>query len=483
MSTVQVKEAGEASVLPAVSVARTSKVCGPSPRAARVLGLMQEEKPPASIWHWKELPPEKLKVGVLSLSGSGGETSMEVTGAAVSMVTGRGVEATEVLPAASLAVAVMERTPSLRAELVMDQLPAVAVVVPMEVTPSNSSTVESASAVPLKVGVVSLVMSSVLEAPESLAGSRSGVDGAAGALVSTVQVKEAGEASVLAASSVARTSNVRDPSASPSSVCELVQGVNPPPSSWHSKVRLPGRVTSSVPVNVNVAEVELDGSGGPEVILVSGGVVSGAVVSIVQVWEAGVASVLPAVSVARTSKVWEPSARASTVWGLEQEAKPPASSWHSKVEDSLAEKVKVASAELEGSAGPESMVVSGSVVSTVQVWEAGVASVLPAGSVAWTSKVWAPSARASSVWGLEQEAKPPASSWHSKVEDSLAEKLKVAEEELEGSAGPESMVVTGSLVSIVTAKVGEAVEALPAASVAVAVMERPPSLRVLVVTL
>ncbi|KKL04204.1 hypothetical protein LCGC14_2618430, partial [marine sediment metagenome] len=31
--------------------------------------------------------------------------------------------------------------------------------------------------------------------------------------------------------------------------------------------------------------------------------------------------------------------------------------------------------------------VTGSVVSTVQVWEAGVESVLPAGSVAWTSKV------------------------------------------------------------------------------------------------
>ncbi|KKL04203.1 hypothetical protein LCGC14_2618420 [marine sediment metagenome] len=52
--------------------------------------------------------------------------------------------------------------------------------------------------------------------------------------------------------------------------------------------------------------------------------------------------------------------------GLEQEAKPALSSWHSKVlPPSLELKVKVAEVELEGSGGPESMVVSGSVVSTV----------------------------------------------------------------------------------------------------------------------
>jgi len=43
--------------------------------------------------------------------------------------------------------------------------------------------------------------------------------------------------------------------------------------------------------------------------------------------------------------------------------------------------------------GPDVMVVSGGVVSTVQVWLAGVGSVLPAGSVARTWKVWLPSAR------------------------------------------------------------------------------------------
>jgi hypothetical protein len=48
-------------------------------------------------------------------------------------------------------------------------------------------------------------------------------------------------------------------------------------------------------VNANVAELVLDGFVGFDVI-----VVSGAVVSIVQVYSAGVASVLPSVSIART---------------------------------------------------------------------------------------------------------------------------------------------------------------------------------------
>jgi hypothetical protein len=47
-------------------------------------------------------------------------------------------------------------------------------------------TVAPASAVPLKVGVVTLVMLSVDELPESEAAVRSGVDGAAGGTVSTI---------------------------------------------------------------------------------------------------------------------------------------------------------------------------------------------------------------------------------------------------------------------------------------------------------
>ena len=75
----------------------------------------------------------------------------------------------------------------------------------------------------------------------------------------------------------------------------LVQVSQSPESNLHSKV-LPDSSDS----NSNSAELVLDGFVGFDVIVVSGAVVSGIVVSIVQVYSAGVASVLPDVSVART---------------------------------------------------------------------------------------------------------------------------------------------------------------------------------------
>jgi hypothetical protein len=64
---------------------------------------------------------------------------------------------------------------------VIDQLPPrVAVVDPAPPTPSTiSSTVDPGVAVPMKVGVASFVMSSVLDDPESEPAFRSGVDGGA----------------------------------------------------------------------------------------------------------------------------------------------------------------------------------------------------------------------------------------------------------------------------------------------------------------
>ena len=55
-----------------------------------------------------------------------------------------------------------------------------AVVVPNELDPANSSTVLLASAVPVKVGVVSLVRLSSFDVPVSESGARSGVDGLSG---------------------------------------------------------------------------------------------------------------------------------------------------------------------------------------------------------------------------------------------------------------------------------------------------------------
>src|SRR5437868_5824610 len=81
-------------------------------------------------------------------------------GAEVSMVMLSPVEAGEALPAASVAVAVMLYVPAARALLVIVQLPEPsAVVVPIKVLPPrNSCTVLPASAVPMKVGVVTLVI-------------------------------------------------------------------------------------------------------------------------------------------------------------------------------------------------------------------------------------------------------------------------------------------------------------------------------------
>ena len=120
-----------------------------------------------------------------------------------------------------------------------------------------------------------------------------------GAVVSTVHVKDAALPSVLPAGSVARTSNVCEPSASPVYDCPLVQEANEPVSSLHSNVE-----PASVAVNEKLALVELVGLFGDVVI-----VVFGAPVSTAQLWVAGVASVVPAGSVARTSNVCEPSAR------------------------------------------------------------------------------------------------------------------------------------------------------------------------------
>ena len=92
---------------------------------------------------------------------------------------------------------------------------------------------------------------------------------------------------------------------------------------------------------------------GPESIAGSGG----GAVSTVKARLAGLASALPAWSIARTSNVWAPSARAAIVSGELQAAKAPASTRHWKVAPGSLEKVKVGVASFVGPAGPESSVV------------------------------------------------------------------------------------------------------------------------------
>ena len=78
-----------------------------------------------------------------------------------------------------------------------------------------------------------------------------------------------------------------------------MHAVKLPASSLHSKLAVP-----AVPLKLNDAESDAEGSEGSSSI-----VVSGADVSIVHVNESGVGSALPAPSIARTRNVWLPSAR------------------------------------------------------------------------------------------------------------------------------------------------------------------------------
>ena len=129
-------------------------------------------------------------------------------------------------------------------------------------------------------------------------------------------------------------------------------------------------------MKVKVADVLLLGLADWPVI-----VVCGATVSTVNERTAGLGSVLPAASVARTSKVCGPSASGDVVCGEAQAAKGAAPRRHSSVAPGSLENEKVGIGSLVGPSGPESIVVSGATVSTVQVWVAGLCSTLPARSI------------------------------------------------------------------------------------------------------
>ena len=85
----------------------------------------------------------------------------------------------------------------------MVQEPPVAVAEPTADAPSYRVPVFPASAVPLNVGVVSLVMSSIEEAPVSELATRSGVEGVDGGAVTIVTESALEPALMLPATSVA----------------------------------------------------------------------------------------------------------------------------------------------------------------------------------------------------------------------------------------------------------------------------------------
>src|SRR5947209_6144979 len=101
-----------------------------------------------------------LKVGVLSLLGLGPpkETSLAAAGACVSTGRSSACEGSLVLPAASVMVTLMLWLPSASGSVVKLQAPlSSAVVVPRGVLPYSTVFRPPGSAVPLKVGVLSLL--------------------------------------------------------------------------------------------------------------------------------------------------------------------------------------------------------------------------------------------------------------------------------------------------------------------------------------
>jgi hypothetical protein len=167
-----------------------------------------------------------------------------------------------------------------------------------------------------------------------------------------VHVRVAGVGSTLSAGSMARTANVCEPTPRPVYVRGLVHGANTVVSSRHSNVD-PG----SLALKPNVADVAVVELAGPDVIVVFGGVRSATVHA------HSVEPALPAASVARTDKVWAPTARPAYVRGLVHVANAPPSSEHAVIAGSSVEKANDALVAVVVAGGPLVIVTVGGVVS------------------------------------------------------------------------------------------------------------------------
>lgn len=125
-----------------------------------------------------------FEVPVSLLESRSGAEIGEV-GGVVSIVIDNVPEDVLSLPASSVNVAVIECPPGVNGETVIEYRPPLQVCEPTGVAPSYIVTVSPLVQVPVNVGVVSFVSSSVFEVPVSLLVVRSGAEpGAAGAIVS-----------------------------------------------------------------------------------------------------------------------------------------------------------------------------------------------------------------------------------------------------------------------------------------------------------
>jgi hypothetical protein len=171
-------------------------------------------------------PPDALIVGVVSLvllSESDAPESddanksrpLGVTGAVPSIVIGNAVEEVEVLPAGSVNVDEMFQVPSVSVGSVQFVAEPITYVHDTVVVPLVAEMVMVSPLVPplaLKVGVVSLVLLSESDAPESDDAERSTPDGADGGVVSMLIDNDPVAGPVFPAASVTEADTVHVPS-------------------------------------------------------------------------------------------------------------------------------------------------------------------------------------------------------------------------------------------------------------------------------
>ncbi len=157
VSIVKLRLAADWSRLPAISVARTWKVCAPSASATVVCGEVQSENAALSSRHSKVAPvslESKANVGVLSPVVPSGPLSIVVSGAWVSIVNVRVAGDGSMFPAESLARAANVWSPSASATVVCGEVQAAKAA-----ASTRHSNVEPGSfAENVKVGVLSATL-------------------------------------------------------------------------------------------------------------------------------------------------------------------------------------------------------------------------------------------------------------------------------------------------------------------------------------
>src|SRR5260221_10022952 len=229
-------------------------------------------------------------------------------------VTFRAAEAALLVPAASVAVAVRLWVALASVAVVKLQAPVpFAVALPSSVAPSNTLTVALASAVPVSVRTLALVMPSPVT---PVSGENEAIVGTVGTWVSTVTLSAADAVPVLPAASVAVDVRLWAPSASAAAV--KLQAPVPLAGALPSSVTPSNTLTvvlaSAVPVSVRVLSLVRPSPTVPlsvenEAMLGA----TGAMVSMVTLRAAEAALLLPAASVAVAVRLWAPLASAAVV--------------------------------------------------------------------------------------------------------------------------------------------------------------------------